>query len=294
MLISIVTLNYKKSHLTIACLESLNKFYKNEFEDGQMEVIVVDNASGDDSVKRIKETIGKNNFKNNILIENDENSGFSKGCNLGAKKAKGKYLVFLNNDTVVEDSNFIKMAKYLDENPNVAILGGQLKNKDGSLQPCAGKFYTLSRAIMLLLGFQKFGLLDKSPKEIEKVDWVKGGLLMIVKDIFEKLGGFDEKIFMYTEDMELCYRAVLNGYKTYFYPFISVLHAEYGSTNRTFAIVNIYKNLLYFYKKHRTKLEYFVIKTALLSKAYVLKIIGIVTNNAYLKDTYSQAIDALN
>ncbi len=294
MLISIVTLNYKKSHLTIACLESLNKFYKNEFEEGQMEVIVVDNASGDDSVKNIKEIIEEKKFKNNILIENDENSGFSKGCNLGAKKAKGKYLLFLNNDTVVCDNAFIKMARYLDESPNVAILGGQLKNEDGSLQPSTGKFYTLTRAIMLLLGFQKFGLLDKSPKEIERVDWVKGGLLMIVKDVFDKLGGFDEKIFMYTEDMELCYRALLNGYKTYFYPYISVLHAEYGSTNRTFAIVNIYKNLLYFYKKHRTKFEYILIKIALLTKAYALQIIGILTKNSYLKDTYSQAIKAIN
>jgi GT2 family glycosyltransferase len=259
-----------------------------------MEIIIVDNDSQDESVKTIKEFILKNKYNNTLLIENDENSGFSKGCNLGAKKAKGDYILFLNNDTVVEDNGIYKMAKYMEENPEASILGGQLKNKDGSLQPSTGKFYTLTKAIMLLLGFQKLGLLDRSPKNIEKVDWVKGGLLMIKKTVFEKLTGFDENIFMYTEDMELCYRAILNGYRTYFYPDISVLHAEYGSTNRTFAIVNIYKNLLYFYKKHRTKFEYYLIKILLLSKAYALKFLGILTNNNYLKDTYSQAIAALN
>ena len=185
------------------------------------------------------------------------------------------------------------MAKYLDDNSNISILGGQLRNVDGSLQASAGSFYTLFKAVMLLAGMQKFGLLDKSPKAISRVDWVKGGLLMIRKDVFEKLKGFDEKIFMYTEDMELCYRAKLKGFQTFFYPFTYVLHAEHGSTNRTFAITNIYKNLLYFYKKHRSFPEYLILKTLLLSKAYLLILLGTITSSKYLKETYRKALEGI-
>ncbi|MEK7551047.1 MAG: glycosyltransferase family 2 protein [Patescibacteria group bacterium] len=293
MLISIITLNYKKENLTIACMESLYIQFKEEFEKDLVELIIVDNASLGESVNIIRDNISKKKYQNIKLIESSENGGFGKGCNLGAQKAEGEYLLFLNNDTVVKDSGILKMAKYLGNNPNVSILGGQLRNVDGSLQASAGAFYTLFKAIMLLLGMQKLGLLDKSPKEISKVDWVKGGLLMIRKNIFEKLKGFDEKIFMYTEDMELCYRAKLKGYQTFFYPNTYVLHAEHGSTNRTFAIVNIYKNLLYFYKKHRSFLEYLILKTLLMLKAYLLITIGILKNNKYLKETYREALLAI-
>lgn len=290
MLISVITLNYKKENLTLACIESLHTQFKEEFEKDLVELIIVDNASGGDGVKILQNEVSKKKYKNIHLIESNENRGFGKGCNLGASRAKGEYLLFLNNDTVVKDSGILKMAKYLEVNKNIAILGGQLRNVDGSLQPSAGAFYTLLKAIMLLLGMQKFGLLDKSPKEISKVDWVKGGLLMIRKNIFEKLKGFDENIFMYTEDMELCYRAKLKGFETFFYPNTYVLHAEHGSTNRTFAIVNIYKNLLYFYKKHRNFLEYLILKTLLISKAYLLIIIGLLTKNKYLTQTYKEAL----
>lgn len=293
MLISIVTINYKKENLTVFCMESLYQQFKEEFEKDLVELIIVDNASGEDSVKLIQNEVSKKKYKNIKLIQSNENGGFGKGCNLGASQAKGNYILFLNNDTVVKDAGILKMAKYLDDNPNVSILGGQLRNVDGSLQASAGSFYTLFKVVMLLTGMQKFGLLDKSPKQISRVDWVKGGLLMIRKDVFEKLKGFDEKIFMYTEDMELCYRAKLKGFQTFFFPFTYVLHAEHGSTNRTFAIVNIYKNLLYFYKKHRSFVEYLILKTLLLSKAYLLIFLGTITNNQYLRQTYRQALEGI-
>lgn len=113
---------------------------------------------------------------------------------------------------------------------------------------------------------------------------------MIRRDVFEELGGFDEKIFMYTEDMELCYRAKERGYETYFYPDVEVLHAEHGSTNRTFAIVNIYKNLQYFYKKHKSPFEYYFVKTLLKAKAATLIIAGKIVGSKYLVETYKDAL----
>jgi len=151
----------------------------------------------------------------------------------------------------------------------------------------------LPKAILLLLGMQRFGLIDKNPTVIKQVDWIKGGLFAMKKEIFEKLNGFDENIFMYTEDMELCYRAKLKGYKIFFYPDVTVLHAEHGSTNRTFAIVNIYKNLLYFYKKHKSLTQYSILKTILIIKAIILIGIGKLTGSVYLKKTYLEALHAI-
>jgi GT2 family glycosyltransferase len=288
MLLSIITLNYKKPHLTLACLESLYEQFGDEFEKGNVELLIVDNASGDDSVAVLRQaTSDKRHVK---IIANEENAGFSAGCNLGAASAKGKYFLFLNNDTVVKDKGLLAMVEYMDEHPDVAIMGGQLHNPDGSLQPSAGEFYTPLYAFALLLGLQKYGIIDKNPKIISEVSWVKGGLFMIQSDVFKKLKGFDERIFMYTEDMELCYRAKLAGYKTYFYPHVLVQHAEQGSSNRGFAIVNIYKNLLYFYKKHRSRKEYLLIKSLMKTKASLLITLGKLTGNKYLVETYREAM----
>ncbi|MBI3984804.1 MAG: glycosyltransferase family 2 protein [Candidatus Levybacteria bacterium] len=292
MLISIITLNYKKKELTLSCLKSLYDQFRDEFEKNLMEVIVVDNASGKEA-DEIKKEVESKKYKNSKVIENDQNYGFGKGCNIGAKGAEGEYLLFLNNDTVVKDKSLLEMVNYLNKNQKVSILGGQLKNMDESLQISSGSFYNLFSVTMLLAGLQRLGMVDKSPREIKKVDWVKGGLFMIRRDVFEKLNGFDENIFMYTEDMELCFRAKQKGFLTYFYPFTNVLHEEHGSTNRTFAIVNIYKNLLYFYKKHKSYPEYLILKVLLFTKAYVLILVGILLNNNYLKDTYKQAVKGI-
>jgi GT2 family glycosyltransferase len=293
MLVSIILLNYKKPDLTLSCVESLFEQMDKEVREKDIEIIIVDNASNDGSVEQIKKEIEKEGYVGVTLIENNLNAGFAKGCNLGAEKAKGKFILFLNNDTIVKDRGILDMARHLEENKDAAILGGQLKNPDGSKQPSAGSFYTLANAFMLLVGMQKLGLLDKSPNKITKVDWVKGGLLMIRKEVFENLRGFDENIFMYTEDMELCYRAKKEGLNTYFFPFVEVLHKEYGSTNRTFAIVNIYKNLLYFYKKHRSYPEYLILKSMLITKAILLSFFGALSGNSYLKSTYKEALNSV-
>ena len=290
MLISIITLNFKKSELTTACMSSLYGQFRQELENDTIELIIVDNASGDNSVEVLDDEIKKKKYKGVRLILNKNNSGFGAGCNFGATKAKGEYILFLNNDTLIKDKGLLEMGEYMDRHAEIAILGGQLRNFDGTLQPSAGNFYTLKNVLLLLIGMQRYGFLDRSPKKIMQVDWVKGGLMLIRKEVFRKLQGFDEKIFMYTEDMELCYRAHLMGYKIYFYPDVYVLHAEQGSSSRTFAIVNIYKNLLYFYKKHRSRSEYQLLKFLLRCKAIMLISIGKILHNSYLIDTYRKAL----
>ena len=270
-------------------MDSLQKQFPKEFAEGLFELIIVDNDSGDDSVKQLNERIKTKSYKHTTVIANPENAGFGKGCNLGARHSKGDFILFLNNDTVAKDRGILSMAHYMKAHSEIGILGGQLRNPDGSLQASTGKFYTLYNAFLLLLGMQKYGLLDKSPQQITEVDWVKGGLLMMSREAFITSRGFDEKIFMYTEDMELCYRVKKAGYKIVFYPDLVVLHAEHGSTNKTFAIIHIYKGLPYFYKKHRSNAEYVVLRALLKVKAGFLFTAGKLLGNDYLIQTYGQA-----
>ncbi len=286
MLLSIITLNYKRHELTVDCMQSLYEVFKHEFEKDAIELIIVDNDSQDGSVAAMKKEVKEKSYKNMHVIANPANSGFGAGCNLGAKSAKGKYLLFLNNDTIAKDHGILAMAKYMDEHPDIAILGGQLRNFDGSLQASTGRFYTLGYAALLLAGGQRYGALDRSPE--------KGGLMMVRRSEFEALDGFDEKIFMYSEDMEICYRAHLAGKDVYFYPNVMVLHKEHGSTNKTFAIVNIYKSLLYFYKKHRSTTEYKILKSMMVAKAKSLIRLGQVTHKPYLVETYTKALEVVD
>ena len=272
-------------------MDSLYEEYKEQFKNKEFEYSIVDNHSQDDSSPRLKKNTEK--YPGFHFIQNPKNNGFGAGNNLGEKKTAGEYLLFLNNDTQVHGRGILDMLEYIDAHDSVAILGGQLQNIDGTIQSSIGKFYTLFNLTLLLLGFQRFGIIDKNPKEISRVDWVKGALFMIRKNVFEELGGFDEKIFMYTEDMELCYRAKKSGYLTYFFPTEGIFHKEHGSSDRSFAIVSIYQNILYFYKKHMPLWQIHIIAWMLKAKATILLILGKITGSAYLSSTYGKALSIL-
>lgn len=286
MRLSIIILNYNTKELTLNCINSILDQYKKELEDNKFEIVLVDNNSDDKSI----ESFNKLKIPALKVIESNENLGFSKGCNLGAKNALGDYLLFLNSDTEIKDQGFLKMVNFLNENKKAAILGGKLKNPDGTSQLSCGKFYTLFNLLLMLLGFEKKGLLRESPRTIKKVDWVSGASLMIRKSIFDKLNGFDKDMFMYIEDMELSFKAKKKGYLTYFYPEIMLFHKELGSSDRTFAILNIYKGILIFYKKHMPKWQYFLAKFLLFSKAFILKNFGKLIGNSYYINTYGEAL----
>lgn len=290
MNLSIVILNYKTKDLTVSCLESIVKLYKQELINSVLEIIIVDNGSADDSLESIKYYVSSSKYKNIKIIGNEENVGFAKGCNIGEGLAKGKYILFLNSDTEVKDRGFLKMVEFLENNQRVGILGGKLLNINGSSQPSAGKFYTLFNLFFMLAGLGKFFGIRKSPNTISKVDWVSGGCMMVKKSLFKKLSGFDESYFMYIEDMDLCFRANKLEFATYFYPDVKVFHKELGSGNRSFAVTQIYKGLLYFYKKHKSYFEYVVARILLKIKASVAIIVGIITNNSSLTKTYRMAI----
>lgn len=285
--LSIVILSYNTKKLTLDCIESVFDQYSKNIENGEFEIIVADNASTDGTPVEISNL--KSKISNLKLIQNKNNFGFSKGNNAAVRDARGKYILFLNSDTQVKDKELLSMIDFLEKNPKVGILGGKIINNDQTPQPSAGKFYTLLNLCIVLLGLERLGFVRSSPSKISRVDWVSGAFMMIGKDLFDRLGGFDEHLFMYLEDMELCYRAKKEDFLTYFYPNVKLMHKKLGSSNKTFAIINIYKGILYFYKKHKSW-QYLIVKVLLAAKALVAICIGVLTNSRYLRDTYRQGL----
>jgi len=287
MELSIIILSFNTKDLTLNCINSIVEQYREELEKKQFEIILIDNASSDgtqDLVKKLK-------IQNLKIIGSKENLGFSNGCNLGAKNASGEFLLFLNSDTQIKDQGFVKMIDYLKKNEKIGILGGKLKNEDGTAQASTGNFYNLFNLFFMLLGIERVGFIRKSPNKTKQVDWVSGACLAIRRKVFEKIGGFEKTLFMYWEDIDLCFKAKKKGYSTYFYSEITLFHKSLASSNRSFAILNIYKGILFFYKKNKPGLAYLVAKVMLFSKALMLRTFGQISNNKYLVQTYGQALE---
>lgn len=280
-MVSLIILSFNTKSLLKDCIESVTA----RIENTEYEILVVDNASTDGTPAMVKK-----DFKDVKLIQNTQNLGFTKGNNIGAKHAQGEYLLFLNSDTKL-DGEISTAVELLSQDNTIGVIGGVFKNSDGSMQKSFGNFYSLTHVFLLLLGMERL----KSPRLASplETDWVSGGFMLIRRALFEKFGGFDEHIFMYMEDMELCYRAKKAGYKVVITPSMSAYHIGQGSSNRTFAIVHIYKGLSYFYKKHKNYAEYLVLRLLLTAKAVFAIIIGVLFRKNYLIKTYKEAIHTI-
>ncbi len=281
MKISIIILSYNTKDLTLRCIETIFQFVKEDFE-----IIVVDNASDDGSVESIKK-LKSSNVK---IIVNDSNVGFAKGCNIGAKHAKGEYLLFLNSDTEFTEEGVLSRLIKLFENKKVAAAGGLMLNSDNSYQRSFGSFYTLPHVAKMLFLGEKSELALQKLSTIQETDWVSGGFMVVKKEAFEKVDGFDEGYFMYVEDVDICYRLRKVGYIVVVDPLARILHVGQGSSNRAFAVVNIYKGLTRFYKLHRSGVEYKGLLVLLRLKAYSVLLFGTINGNRELVARYKTAL----
>jgi len=297
--LSIIILSWNTAKLLRQCLESLmNELIVNELINS--EVIVVDNGSTDESVREVKNL--KLEFENQLklkncklqVIENKTNLGFSKGNNVGIKAAAGEYVMLLNSDTIVKEGALKNLVNFLDENPNVDIVGPKLLNADGSVQANCGRFPSLPVCLVMLFK-EHFGGSDFvrcSPPKTQEVDWLMGAAFVARKKVFEKIGGLDEKIFMYMEEVEWFYRAKLAGFKACFYNGAEIIHLGRGSSSsgKKEPILNIYRGLIYFYQKHKNPFELMILKIMLKIKAVMALFWGFLKNDLYLKETYAEAI----
>lgn len=287
MRLSILILNYKTPQKTIACVDSVIHFLKDKLESNEYEIIVVDNGSENKSFELLQKSFKTKHFIK--IISSKKNLGFGNGLNFAQDFAQGEYLLFLNSDILLMDSNAQKIIEYLDTYPHVAIVGGKLVDPENRLQRSAAKFPLFFQVVLFLIGLERFSRIGNDNKVV-KVDWVEGSYMVVRKNVFEKAGGFDKHMFMYVEDVELCYRIKQLHYSIVYFPLAVAKHAGQGSSNRSFAIVNIYQGILYFYKKHKSPLEFTLVKLLLQSKALLLVSYGKLIKNTYLSTTYEKAL----
>lgn len=266
--ISIIIVSFNTLDLIRDCLYSI------ELNKGilKVEVIVVDNHSRDQTVSTLKKE-----FPEVILIENIENLGFARACNQGAKKAKGKYLLFLNSDTKLFSETLEKMRNYLENHPKVGIVGPkQFKNEKvitGSQgnQPTLWHFFldalllTKLHFLQKIFKFQFINPPHPAYESTHKIYYVSGSCLMISKKLFDKLEGFDEHFFFYLEDLDLCRRVWQEGLEIIFLHEASMLHYGGGSgSHRASPILSFYfQSLKWYYCKYYGKFSQTILKLIL-------------------------------
>ncbi len=285
MNVSIIILTFNSSKYIDELLESIVHKYKGEIKSKELEIIVADNSSKDDTVKKAK------THKEIRVINTGGNFGYARGNNIASNLALGDVLIFLNPDTKYLSGDMLKLADEL-KNEEIGVVGGEIINFEGERELSCGKFYNAVNTFLLSMGLEELCGVRFSPKRRRKVQFVSGAFFAVRKKLFHELKGFDEHYFMYIEDSDFCFRAKLAGYSTFFSPVAAIKHVGQGSSNRSFAVVNIYKGLLFFNKKHMGKFSYKFVKVLLKVKAAVLVNYGKVSNNQYLVTTYEEAIKA--
>ncbi len=285
--LSIIIVSYNTKKITRNCLRSIETSLKRS--SLRYEIIVVDNASTDGTIELLT-SLRVNELR---VIQNEKNMGFAKANNQGSNEARGKYILLLNSDTVVLDNAIEKLLQFYKQNElTIQFLGGKLFNKDHSPQPSCGPFYSpLVIFGALFLKGDYWGLTRYSPNTTKEVDWISGACILTKKEHYESVEGFDEQIFMYMDEIDLFYRAKEKGCRVFFYPEAEFTHlGSASSRGRTYPILQVYRGFLYFYKKHHnTWLSIFLLKCMLQLKSRIAIIIGKLTQNSYLINTYEEA-----
>jgi len=242
--LSVIILNYNVRYFLELCLKSVEAAIQNI----DAEIIVVDNNSEDESCKMVKDLFPKVN-----LIENKENSGFSKGNNIGVLQAKGEYLCILNPDTVVAEDTFEKILEFADGKEKLGIVGCKLINGNGLFLPESKRNVpTVNVALKKILGFPKAYYANQlSQIENGKVDVLVGAFMVLKKDVYNEVNGFDEDYFMYGEDIDLSYKILKAGYNNYYCAEVTVIHYKGESSLKDrFYARRFFGAMQIFYKKH--------------------------------------------
>ena len=261
-MISVVILSYNTFNITLKCLDHLFKS-----REVKLEVIVIDNASTDGSVAAIAKK-----FPQIKLIANKSNIGFAAGNNQGMKLAKEDTILLLNSDCFVYPDTLSKCLKQMQTHD---VLGCQLLNPGGSIQPSWGYFPTLRRILQLMLFVDNFPIVRTYIDSIHvrdlgrfqnsrEVNWLTAAFVMLKANIFRKTGGIDEKYFMYGEETEWMFRIRKLGFNIYYYPEAKAIHLQGASTksmSKMFA--SEMKGYLYWFTKHNPPWQLPILKVIL-------------------------------
>jgi hypothetical protein len=252
--LSIVVVSWNIRELLGGCLSSI---YDNAHPPGGIEVIVVDNASTDDTVDMVR-----TQFPQVHLIANTDNRGFPAANNQGIARAQGRYILLLNPDTEVVDDALATLVAFADAHPDVGIVGPQLLNDDGSVQSSRRRLPTLTTALFESTWFQplaprrvleRYYVLDRRDDQIQDVDWLYGAALMARREAVEQVGQMDEGFFMYSEELDWCRRFQEAGWRVVYLPTAQIIHYGGKSSEQVVAARHIHfqtSKVRYFRKFH--------------------------------------------
>lgn len=232
--LSIVILNYNLKDFVKRCIESIKKNYADEIRNKKFEVLVVDNASTDGS----KDFFPK--IKDITYIYNNQNLGFSKGNNVAIDKTKGRYVLFLNPDTIVYKDTLSKMIEFMDEQRQVGAATCKVLMGNGQIDDAVHRgFPTPWNSFMFFTGLSKLfskskifngyhmGWLDMNTTH--EIDALAGAFMMVRRKAGEEVGWWDEDYFFYGEDLEFCFRLKEKNWKIYYIADVSIFHYKGAS-----------------------------------------------------------------
>jgi GT2 family glycosyltransferase len=288
--LSIFIVNYNTKKLTMECIDSI---YKATIEDYEFEIFVVDNASMDCSVEMIK-----NSFPNVHVIENAENVGFSKANNQAITLSKGRYVLLLNSDTIVEKNTISDMIRFMDTNPNAGASGCKVVLPSGDLdKACHRGFPTPSASFYYLTGLDKryshnpkytaYHMSHLDMNKIHEIDCLVGAFMIVRRKTIHEIGLLDESYFMYGEDIDWCYRIKQAGWKIYYNPQVKITHYK-GASSRKKPIKIIYefhRAMYIFHRNHFSKKYYFFVNWIVYS-GISIKLIFSVLSNFFKRSVY--------
>jgi GT2 family glycosyltransferase len=254
MELSVIIVNYNVKHFLEQCLYSVHKAISGIVA----EVIVVDNDSSDNSIGFLQPA-----FPSVIFLANNENAGFSKACNQGLSVSKGRYVLFLNPDTIVPEDCLSKCVSFLASHPDAGALGIRMVDGGGKfLKESKRAFPSPLTALYKLSGlsalfprsrtFSRYHLRYLPENENHEVDVLAGAFMMIKREVINKTGAFDETFFMYAEDIDLSYRIQEAGYRNYYFADSSIIQFKGESTRKlSLNYVRMFYNAMnVFVKKH--------------------------------------------
>ena len=251
--VSIIIVNWNTRKLLQDCLASI---YERK-PSIDYEVIVIDNASTDSSTEMVKNT-----FPQAILVENPDNKGFATANNQGIDIAQGRYVLLLNSDTVVLEDCLAHTVSFADTHPEAGVVGCQVLNPDGTLQPTCFMFPSILN--MLLSSTYLYKLFPKSRffgrermtwwdrSDVREVDVVTGCFMLVRREAIEQVGVMDERFFMYGEETDWCYRFKQEGWKVLYAPVGRIVHfgGQSASQRPVAMIVQLRLSILKFVRKH--------------------------------------------
>ena len=234
MELSVVIVNFNVKFFLEQCLYSVQK----AINGLEAEVLVVDNNSGDGSVDYLRSS-----FPSFQWISNDENIGFGRACNQGHRLSKGKYVLFLNPDTIIPENCLHDGINFFNSHDDAGAVGVKMIDGSGKfLKESKRAFPSPATSLYKMFGLAKifprsktfaryyFGHLDENKNH--EVEVLAGAFMMVKRSVLEKTGGFDESFFMYAEDVDLSYRIKKEGYKNYYYAGSSIIHFKGESTKK--------------------------------------------------------------